>query len=82
MHPHFIGFKVALINTAAAVVPAAAVIQVSETAVQAQITNTELVKLSLALGLVSSVFALAWNGFQIIRSIVRWWRERNAREGE
>lgn len=78
MHQHLVGLKVAVANTAAAIVPAAAVIQVSETAAQAQAVDHELVMLSLVLGIISSIVALAWNGFQ-------WWRwwcgRRDKRDG-
>lgn len=78
MHPPIVGLKVAVLNAAAgmaSVVPAAAVIQVSETAQQAQTTDHALLMLSLGLGILSSVVALAWNGLNWLI----WWRNRRNR---
>jgi hypothetical protein len=67
MHPHLLGLKAAVANTAVPMVTAAAVMQVSETVAQAEATDRLLLHISVGSTILSSICAIAWYGFQFWR---------------
>lgn len=82
MHPLPVGLKFAVLNTALAAVPAMAMVQVSETASQAQVEGRALYQVAAVMGIISSGIAIAWYVFLAARLYLAWRRERRAkREG-
>ena len=82
MHPHLVGLKFAITNMAISVVPAAAVVKVSEIAAHAQAQDQALYRTAAIMGIASSAFGIAWYSFMAVRFYRAWRRERAAkREG-
>jgi hypothetical protein len=80
MSQHLVALKVALVNIALASAPAVVMVQVSETAAEAQMEGQALYHVAAIMGIASSTMAIGWYAFLAACRFAAWWRERGGRK--